>query len=181
MPRMAVEIPTPRKFTPEHLPLRGEITSWILALIVLSTATILRVNGASWGGMALLFAVIFVLSAASISFGNWMDRQTVIRIERDHLTFTNGVRNTALTWKEIQAVRVLPDKWGAKQIQVIGETPRGKQHFEFRTLGTVNYQGQERGSTGFAEGEQILETLLKMADMHPVPSDNPSFSYYARK
>jgi uncharacterized protein (DUF58 family) len=178
---MLTESPTPSEFTPERLPLRGEITGWVLAFVILTTATLLRMNSSSWAGMALILAIVFVLSAASISFGNWMDRRSVIRIERGSITFKNGVRYTELTWKEIQAVRVLPAQWGAKQVQVIGESPRGKQHFEFRTLGTVTYQGQERGRTGFAHGEQILETILRMANMQPVPSDNPTYSYYARK
>ena len=179
--RMVAETPTPSEFTPERLPLRGEITGWILALVILSTATLLRVNDSGWAGMAIILAVVFILSAASISFGNWMDRRSTIRIERGSILFTNGVRNTELTWKEIQAIRVLPAQWGAKQVQVIGETSRGKQHFEFRTLGTVTFQGQERGHTGFAQGEQILDTILRMANMQPVPSDNPTYSYYARK
>ena len=88
-----------------------------------------------------------------------MDRSTVIQLDRAGVRYTNGVRHTVLAWDEIQAVRVLSAPWGARQVQVIGETAGGKLHFEFRTLGTVNYQRQVRGHTGFADGKQILETI----------------------
>ena len=181
MPPVFTETPLPHEFVPERLPLRGEITAWALAFVVLITATIVQMNGSRWAGVGLILAGILVLSAGSISFGNWMDRKTVIRVDRAGINFMNGVRRTSLAWNEIQAVRVLPAQWGAQQVQVIGETSRGKTHFEFRTLGTVNYQGQERGQTGFADGEQILETILRMAHMQRVPSEHPSYSYYARK
>lgn len=178
---MVAEISTPREFTPERLPVRGEITGWSVAIVILATATILRFVGSQWANLSLIMAVVFILSAASISLGNWMDRKTVIRLSRDGISYTNGVRHSEMRWDEIQAVRVIPKQWGAREVQVVGETPRGKIHFEFRTLGTVNYQGQERGRTGFADGEFLLETILRMAHMQSAPSDNPAYSYYARK
>jgi hypothetical protein len=178
---MGTEMSFPREFFPERLPLRGEITAWLLGLIVLTTATVLRVGDSRWAGTGLVLAGILVLSAGSISFGNWMDRQTVIRLDRTGVSFSNGVRHTVLAWSEILTVRVLPAQLGARQVQIVGSSPQGKAHFEFRTLVTVHYRGQERGRTGFADGNLILETILRMADMQPVPSDNPSYSYYARK
>jgi len=170
-----------REFVPERLPLRGEIIAWTLALIVFATATVLRVSDSPLAGTGLVLAGILGLSAGSISFGNWMDRRTVIRLDFECISYSNGVRHATLGWSEVQTVRVLPTQLGARQVQVIGETHRGKSHFEFRTLGTVNYQGHERGRTGFADGDQILETILQMANLRPVPSDHPSYSYYARK
>lgn len=178
---MVIELSFPREFVPERLPLRGEITAWVLTFVVLIAATILQVNGARWASAGLTLAGIFVLSAGSISFGNWMDRKTVIRMDRAGISYTNGVRDTTLGWDEIQVVRVLPTRWGARQAQVIGESSGRKSHFEFRTLGVVKYQEQERGRTGFADGDQILETIVQAANLHPVPSDQPSYSYYARK
>ncbi|HNB53689.1 MAG TPA: hypothetical protein PK530_17195 [Anaerolineales bacterium] len=178
---MVAEISTSREFSPERIPLRGEITGWSIAIVILATATILRLADAKWANLGLILAVVFILSAASISFGNWMDRKTVLRLSRDGVSYANGVRHTDLRWNEVQAVRIIPAPWGAREVQVVGETPQGKAHFEFRTLGTVNYQGQERGHTGFAEGEHILETILRAAHLQSMPSENPSYSYYARK
>lgn len=170
-----------RAYMPERLPVRGEITAWVMAMVVLVTATILRVNQAPWATVALILAGVFVLSAGSISFGNWMDRQTVIRLDEAGVRFSNGVRRANPAWGEIQAVRVLPAQWGARQVQVVGEMSGNKFHFEFRTLGMVNFQGRERGRTGFAEGEEILETILRKARLQSVPSDDPSYLYYVRK
>lgn len=177
---MVAEISTPREFTPERIPVRGEITGWSVAIVILATATILRLADSRWANLGLILAVVFILSAASISFGNWMDRKTVLRLSRDGISYANGVRHTDLRWNEVQAVRVLPAPFEAREVQVVGETAQGKAHFEFRTLGKVNYQGQERGRTGFTEGEFILETILRTAHLQPAPSDNPSYSYYTR-
>ncbi|NUM45611.1 MAG: hypothetical protein HUU38_12975 [Anaerolineales bacterium] len=178
---MVADLSTPREFTPERIPVRGEIIGWSMAIVILATATVLRLAGSQWANLGLILAVVFILSATSISFGNWMDRKTVLRLSRSGISFANGVRRTELGWHEIGAVRVIPAQWGAREVQVVGETAQGKAHFEFRTLGTVNYQGQERGRTGFTDGEFILETILRMASLQAAPSDNPSYSYYARK
>jgi hypothetical protein len=178
---MSTEFLPPQAFAPERLSSRGEITAWALTLVVLMTAAIVQVNGSRWASAGWILAGIFLLSAGSISLGNWMDRKTVIHVDRTGISFQNGLRDTTLTWKEVRAVRVLPAQWGAQQVQVVGETSHGKAHFEFRTLGTIHHQGQERGRTGFASGDQILDTIIRMANMQPVPSDNPTYSYYARK
>lgn len=40
-----------------------------------------------------------------------------------------------------------------------------KAHFEFRTLGEVKVQGEVKGRLGFAEGEQILHTLVEAGNL----------------
>jgi hypothetical protein len=102
-----------------------------------------------------------------ISLGNWMDRHTALRLEPGGLAYQNGLRHVRLKWEEIQRVRVLPAAWG-KKVQVFGR----HTYFAFNTLGEVKVQGKMMGRVGFAAGDQILEQILRSADLRPVqPSE----------
>lgn len=177
---MSSELAVVKEFFPERLPARGEVVAWALALVMAGAAAVLQWDASRWALLGLVLAGAFVFAAASISLGNWMDRRTVIRVDGAGVRFTNGVRRTALAWDEIRAVRVLPARWGARQVQVIGASAGGRAHFEFRTLGVVRYQGQERGRTGFAEGDRILEIIVRMGRLQPAPGGEPGYWYYAR-
>ena len=162
-----------REFRPELLPRRGEWTAWALAL-------------AAGVGMFLLKKVWFIplwawifwafllFSGASISLGNWMDRNTVLRLGPQGIQFKNGVRRTDLHWSDIQKVAVLPARFG-QTVQVIGK----ESHFEFNTFGEVKFRGEVRGRTGFTEGQQILEVILREANMHLVEKTQEA-CYYTR-
>jgi hypothetical protein len=79
-----------------------------------------------------------------------------------------------LSWPEVQKVAVLPARLG-KTVQVIGE----KSHFEFKTLGEVQFQGEVRGRTGFPDGQAILDVILREAELVLVEESNNAY-YYAR-
>jgi hypothetical protein len=120
-----------------------------------------------------------LFSALSISLGNWMDRQTLLRLVSGGVEFTNGVRNTRMQWDEIRQVQVFPSRWG-KKVRVIGE----HAYFTFRTLGEVSVQGDIKGRMGFAAGETILAHILSSAQLKAVSRPggmNDGGYYYARE
>jgi len=162
-----------REFRPELLPRRGEWTAWALALAASAGVWLLN-----WSGYvpvwAWIFWVFLLFSGLSISLGNWLDRNTVIRLDADGIRFENGLRRVRLNWREVQKVAVLPARWG-KAVQVIGE----KSHFEFKTLGEVQFQGEVRGRTGFLEGQAILDVILRKTGLELVEESNNAY-YYAR-
>lgn len=162
-----------REFRPELLPRRGEWTAWALALAASAGMWLLN-----WSGYvpvwAWIFWVFLLFSGLSISLGNWLDRNTVIRLDADGIRFENGLRRVRLSWREVQKVAVLPARWG-KAVQVIGE----KSHFEFKTLGEVQFQGEVRGRTGFLEGQAILDVILRKTGLELVEESNNAY-YYAR-
>lgn len=162
-----------REFRPELLPRRGEWTAWVLALAASAGMWLLN-----WSGYvpvwAWIFWVFLLFSGLSISLGNWLDRNTVIRLDADGIRFENGLRRVRLSWREVQKVAVLPARWG-KAVQVIGE----KSHFEFKTLGEVQFQGEVRGRTGFLEGQAILDVILRKTGLELVKESNNAY-YYAR-
>lgn len=162
-----------REFHPELLPRRGEWTAWSLAFVAGIGIWVLN-RSAFVPGWAWLFWIFLLLSGVSISLGNWIDRHTVLRVEVDGVSFENGLRRVRLRWPEVRKVAVLPARWG-KSIQVIGE----KSYFSFKTLGEVQFQGEMRGRTGFAEGQTILDVILHATGLELIEESNNAY-YYAR-
>ena len=95
-------------------------------------------------------------------------------LDESGIAFENGLRQVALRWIEVKSVNVIPLRWG-KSVQVIGE----ESHFEFRTLGQVQYQGEIQGRLGFAEGEAVLDEILKKTNL-VLEKEEKGRYYYAR-
>jgi hypothetical protein len=162
-----------KTFTPEFLPRRGEITAWVLAIVAAFGLYFLGLRQPLpfW---AWFFVIFLIFSAASISFGNWVDRRTLIRLEPGGVAFENGLRNTRLDWDIIQEVRTAPARWGTS-VQVIGTLG----HFSFSTLGEMQFMGQSRGRTGFVEGSLIFDEIIRCAGLTKTTQTGP-FLIYSR-
>lgn len=163
------------EFRPELISRRGEFISWVTTLMGLVTWAALIVIGESAPVGLIILTVFLLLAALSISLGNWMDRQTRIRLEVDGIGFQNGLRRAHLRWDEIQQVQVYPSNWGDK-VRVLGPQAR----FDFRTLGEVTVRGDVKGRMGFVEGEKILEHILDKTHLREVQRSGSGY-YYARE
>jgi hypothetical protein len=163
-----------KDLSPEQISRRGEGTAWTLALIVgiaigLMGWRLTKVPPAAW-----IFFGLMVFSALSTSLGNWMDRKTLLRVDGERVSFKNGVRRVSFGWDDIRQINVIPLRWG-KSVQVIGDGA----HFEFRTLGEVQYQDEVQGRLGFAEGEAVLKYLLEKTNLSLSKEEKGRY-YYSR-
>lgn len=168
-----------REFRPELLPRRGEVIAWASALSVGGTWLLLAGRGQEVSPAVPILAIPLFLIALGISLSNWMDRQTVIQLAEDSVTFSNGLRHAHLKWAEIQQVQVLPAPWG-RRVQVTGD----QAHFSFRTLGLVKMRAEVRGRTGFAAGEQILQEIIakgRLQEVERLTAWQPAGRYYVRE
>lgn len=163
------------EFRPELLPRRGEILAWLTTLLSFAAWTILSLTERDVLSVVPAMSFIFLLAAASISLGNWVDRSTVLRLEEDGVRFKNGLRNVYLLWDQILQIQVFGSSWGRK-VRVFGETA----HFDFRTLGELTMAGEVKGRMGFQQGEQILRQVLTATGLKEVEHTNNSY-YYARQ
>ncbi len=164
-----------REYRPELIPRRGEWTAWSLALL----------SGISWLPLrwlslpvskAMLFLTIaLVFAALGISLSNWVDRQTVIRLNENWIEFHSGLRHVRFLWLEIRQVRVLPSRWGDK-VQVIGE----RAHFSFRTLGEVWFRDELKGRMGFEKGDEILNEMIDSSGLKKIAEQGGEGISYAR-
>lgn len=142
-------------FTPELAPRSGERNAWILAFLMVVIWLVFRLT--PWDlPVTVNLLVLFTFSAAIlISFGNWVERRTLLAIGERGVRFENGLRKVTLGWEEIEEVRVRPAVWG-KRVQVRGKGTR----FDFHTLGEVKYHGAVQAKTGFAQGEEIVRQIV---------------------
>lgn len=165
---------TVREYHPELISRRGESTAWVLTIVVSITMGLLYWQIENIPVVAWFFWGFLLFSSLSTSFGNWMDRKTVMRVDVVGIAFENGLRQVALRWPEVEKVNVLPLRWG-RSVQVIGSA----SHFEFRTLGEVQFQGESRGRLGFLEGQTILNEIIQKTGLD-VQKEEKGAYYYAR-
>ncbi|MBU0513061.1 MAG: hypothetical protein KJ638_15350 [Chloroflexi bacterium] len=163
-----------REFRPELISRRGELIAWILSIIALVSLGVALIWGAGMSWAGIIFVLILLLSAGSISLGNWVDRKTVLSLSLEGVSFRNGLRNVSLKWDQIQELRLLPDRWGVR-VHVWGAESR----FNFRMLGEVKVRGELKGRVGFAEGESILQEILESSGLQE-NEQNENGRYYAR-
>ena len=163
-----------KEFCPELSSRRSETTAWTLTLVVAFAIAIMKWKIGEAPTIAWVFGAFLVFAAFSISLGNWMDRGTVMSFDEGGIAFENGLRQVALRWPEVKKVNVIPVRWG-KSVQVIGD----QVHFEFRTLGQVEYQGEVQGRLGFVEGEAVLGDILEKTNL-VLEKEEKGRYYYAR-
>jgi len=164
-----------REYRPELISRRGEWVAWSSALLMGIGWIVLRWFGRHISIGMPLFTIVLVFSALSISLSNWVDRQTVMRLNADWIEFHSGLRHVRLLWPEIHQVRVSPSRWGDK-VQVIGERAR----FSFRTLGEVWFQDELKGRMGFEKGDEILHEIIVSSGLKQVSERDGEGAYYVR-
>jgi len=160
-----------RIYRPIHLSRRGEIIAWGSAVLLAGAWLILRITGQEVNFSVPILAIFVLLSALSISLGNWMDRKTLIKVKENAISFQNGLRDLELAWSEIKEVRVIPARWG-KKVQVFGD----RRYFAFQTLGEVKVGGEVKGRMGFPEGDEILRQIILKGGLQIV--ERPGDGYY---
>lgn len=170
----SVAVGSDREYRPKLIPRRGEWTAWGSALMIGTTWLALRLIGRPVSWTMPFLAITLALAALSISLSNWVDRQTVIRLNESGIEYHNGLRHVKFSWPEIRQVYVDPSRWGDK-VQVIGE----RKYFSFRTMGEVWFQGELKGRMGFEQGEELLREIVHSSGLKIVEQEGKG-SYYAR-
>jgi hypothetical protein len=165
----------PREYRPILLSRRGEGVAWVTTFLLIIAWTILYFRSEQVGYVIPFLTVILLLSALSISLGNWMDRQTVMYLDEDGISYKNGLRNVRMAWLDLQEVRVIPVRWG-KKVQVIGS----QAYFAFQTLAELKVLDEVKGRMGFVEGDEILRQILLNSGLQIVERPGEGY-YYARE
>lgn len=162
----------PREYRPDLLPRRGEWNAWALTLLTGVLLVPLRMALGVVPVLAWVLWAVLLLSALTISLGNWADRHTVLRLEAGGLFYSNGLRRVRLPWEDVQKLVVFTDRLG-QQAQVVGARSR----FGFRLLSTMTYPAGSSARFGFARGQEIVETIVAAAGLSRRQEDGGGVIY----
>lgn len=161
-----------KKYFPELQSRQGELNAWGLSVLAIAGVFFLSLREVV-PGWAWFLAGILTVSAASISLGNWMDRNTSIEITDESITFRNSVRTVEMTWVEMLEVKTLPARWG-RIVQVFGNN----LYFSFTTYGEMKFRDEVKNKIGFLEGDAILNQIIEKAGLiTSVDLDNKATIY----
>jgi hypothetical protein len=163
---------TKQRYYPELISRKGELIAWSSFLMASITWLILSLYGAPIH-TGLRFLSYFLLgSSLMISFGNWMDRKTILQIDDEGISFQNGLRKVRLEWNAIQQIDIFSSRWG-KKVCVSGTELR----FNFRTFGEVNLHGKEKGRMGFEKGEEIIKIIIERTGLEGIGQAGSNETY----
>jgi hypothetical protein len=149
-----------RTFRPVAPPRRGELLAFIFAggliLVVLLRAMVMS----EISYLPLFLAGLFLLAAILIAYGNWMERNTWIRIDADGVVFHKPIREINMRWDEIEELRSSRYR-GGWSVMVTGGISRFIFHSEIRMQSS--FGGEVR--TGFPQGEHVAAVIRKNAGL----------------
>jgi hypothetical protein len=164
-----------REYQPERLSRKSEIMAWSLAVLILATLFVAQDSQPALARSGRIVLVIVSIVASGITFSNWTDRATTLLLDESGVAYRNGLRRVKFDWAEIRTVKILPALLGASRVQVIGDD----RYFEFKTLGTVEYQGEVRGRSGFRDGDKILKAIIEKAGLQENGTEENGSTYYS--
>jgi hypothetical protein len=163
---------TVQEFKPLLTPRRSELTAWGLTVLMSLVVIFAPLKGLGKSG-GMIFLVFLGFSAVMMSVGNWVERNTYLRIEDDRVTYYNGAKEVSLGWEEITRVEVLSSRFGDRII--VSSESAG---FRYQSLGNINMNGKISGRVGFEHGEQILEMILEQSGLARAERRQTDRSYY---
>lgn len=163
---------TVQVFKPLLTSRRSEVSAWALTVVMFLVVLFAPLEGRGKLG-GIVFLVFLGLSGLTMSIGNWVERNTYLRIAEDGITYFNGAREISLGWKKITRVEVVPSRFGDR-IRVNSDSAR----FRFQSLGNISMNEKISGRVGFEQGEQILETILEQSGLAGAERQQTNGTYY---
>lgn len=143
---------------------RGELIAWLLATGSAAGTILHSLRLAELSVWGLGLTVFLILTGATITFANWLDRRTWIRLTSAAIEYSSPLRKQGMDWADIcrlDASRV-GNGW---RITVRSEDGQ----FSFRTSSSLRFGSSPEFRLGFPEGEGIARTVRLQAGLsHPI-------------
>lgn len=169
-----LDLSTPQTYKPIQNSRRPELLAWffsfcIIFILIFSPQTgLFRIGG-------VILATFFLLSAVTISLGNWQNRNSVLKLSKDKIWYFNGVKELSFTWDEIQRVEVFRGRFNDK-INLVSESGS----ISFDIIGLEQFNQDKTPYYGFREGAEILNFILKQTNLNEQKQDGSGYYYYQK-
>lgn len=139
---------------------QGELIAWLCALGAGAGTFVLRLQTGRAMAVGLGLTAFFLLAGVLISFGQWIDRATSIRLEQDQVVYRSPLRRTRLPWPEIRQLWAAETGGGWR----VGVGGQGKG-FAFRTPSTLSFASMGSMPVGIAKGEELAAAIRGRAEL----------------
>ena len=171
---MMLNLKTSQEFRPLIENRRTELFAWILAVIMILSTWLFPATTSIGQLFTVLLVGFFSLSAILITFGNWLERHTLLVLTDTGIEYKNGIHHVQINWREIKEVRIYPSGKGSKVVVY-----SDYEHLSFQTQTEVLKDGKVKIRYGFEKGEEILKMILQRSDLRSVGKRHTErYDYY---
>jgi hypothetical protein len=147
-------------FRPSPPNRRGEFIAWCCAIVVGLVSGALFWQSGRISSLAIFLLVFFSLSAVLISFGNWMESQTLITLSMEQVVYRSPVRKVTLAFKDIDELWVSYTGRGWR-VAIRGEGG----FFTYRSAARLGGRSDQVVSIGIEQGERLASLMRSMAQL----------------
>jgi hypothetical protein len=164
------EIREVNSYRPIPISPNGEIVAWIFTLVLASLSGVLTWKVGSLPLWPSIFTLLTLLLALGIRFSRWLEANTSIELGPEAIRYLSPLRKLEFQWGEIKKLIASPagNGWW---IFVYSEL--GALRFQTATRLTGMYGREVR--TGFLEGSEIVNQILRNADLGTPKFDGSSW------
>jgi hypothetical protein len=141
---------------------RGEYVAWVCSLVMGVMSGFLYWRDEPLPCMGIGLFTIFTIAAGLMSFSNWLERKTFIRVDSNGVVYASPIRNVRMEWSRVAYVAAAKSgpSW---KILVAG----GGGHFHYRTEGMVRAGARGTLRLGMKEGTRLTALIRGQADLGP--------------
>lgn len=139
---------------------RGEFIAWSCAIVVGLVSGVLFWQSRHISSLAIFLVIFFSLSAALISFGNWMESHTLIDLSSEQVVYRSPVRNVTLALKDIDELWTSHTGRGWR-VAIRGEGG----FFTYRSAARLGGRFDQVVSIGIEHGERLASLIRSMAQL----------------
>lgn len=147
-------------FKPSPPSRRTEGLAWVAAGVVTVSAAFAYARTGELSFLSILILILFLGSALTISFGNWIDRGTSIQIDAATVHYRSPLRDIEFQFDQIEMLFAIPAA-GGWRILVRG----ADRYFQFRTQISLRKGEGERLSVGIENGERLAGLIRSQAGL----------------
>jgi hypothetical protein len=141
---------------------RGEIIAWSSAVVVGLVSGALFWQGRQISSLGIFLFIFFSLSALLISFGNWMESHTLIRLSSEQVVYHSPVRKVTLALDDVRELWVSSAGRGWR-IAVRGEGG----FFTYRSAARLGGRLNQAIYIGIEHGDRLAGLIRSMAQLSP--------------
>lgn len=171
-----LDLSTDRVYKPVQNSRKPEIYAWLL-FVAITTLLVAIPNSGFLRIAGILLMIFFLFSAIAMSIGNWMNRNTKLKLTQQGVVFENALQTVDMGYKNISRVEVHSRRVNDKII-VVGDNERS---FGFDLYNEIFLNNKSGGAVGFRDGELILETILYYAELDKSRKKQAEGYYYFDK